>query len=189
MRGDTGLALSHIEILAASSGAPRAFVSGQPASCSVSLSHSGGVALVTLGTSGARQGCDLEVVEVRPASFELDYFTSGELDILNTPPRLSRALAVTIVWCLKESALKALEEGLRMDTRAAEVTHIEQPEGSNAWARASVHCPDTKRRFYGWWRVESGRVAAVTVEMVETTETADDSGDAARATPPTPLPC
>lgn len=158
-----GLAPSRIEILPRDSGAPYVLLNGHPCSCSISISHSAGRALVTLSAGGFRQGCDLEVIEPRPASFERDYFTLGELELLSCLRGRERALTATLVWCLKEGALKALGEGLRMDTREVAVTYVEEPGDSAGWSRASLRSRAAARTFAGWWRVEGEQVAAVVV--------------------------
>ena len=142
--------LSKIEIVADASGAPRAFISGRAAEVRISLSHRATVGACAVTSSIAALGCDLELVESRSESFLADYFTEQEHVMLALAGK-DRMRMAAVLWSAKESALKALGEGLRMDTRSVSVTRIENGE---SWSRLSVSC-DTGEVFQGWWREES----------------------------------
>ncbi len=119
--------LAAIEIRAASSGSPELLLSGRPAPIVVSLSHSAGVAICALASGRATAsdtslGCDVEAVELRSDAFIGDYFTASEQALTQQTPAEKRPLLVTVLWSAKESALKALREGLRLDTRSVEVS-------------------------------------------------------------------
>ena len=64
---------------------------------------------------------------------------------------------VTLVWSAKESMLKALRTGLRLDTRWVAV---DQPAaaGPGRWRPLTVRHPATGRAAHGWWRHDAGRV-------------------------------
>jgi phosphopantetheinyl transferase len=109
--------LSKIEIFPSRSGAPMVFVGHAPTRFAISLSHRCGKAVCALGPASARIGCDLELVENRDAVFVSDYFAIEEISMLNDAPEEKRALIITLLWSAKESALKALHLGLRLDTR------------------------------------------------------------------------
>jgi 4'-phosphopantetheinyl transferase len=110
--------LASIEIRPAPSGAPEVFVANQPADVSISLSHRGGVAACAMAQSGAVLGCDLELVEPRSEAFISDYFTPEEQALLAQADTADRFRLVALLWSAKESALKALHTGLRLDTRS-----------------------------------------------------------------------
>ncbi len=59
-----------------------------------------------------------------------------------------RDLAVAHVWSAKESALKALRQGLRLDTREVEVELSCSARGG--WQPQQVR--HATRTFEGWWR-------------------------------------
>src|SRR5690349_10301987 len=61
-----------VEIRAAASGAPLAFVAGERARVAISISHRGGVAVCAVAPGAMSLGCDLEVVEPRSAEFVTD---------------------------------------------------------------------------------------------------------------------
>ena len=62
-------------------------------------------------------GCDLEVIEPRSEEFVADYFTTEEQKMVSQAPIADRSKLLALLWSAKESALKALREGLRFDTR------------------------------------------------------------------------
>jgi len=173
------LSLANIEIRAMSSGAPEAFLFNRPASVSISLSHSSGAAICTIAPAGVSLGCDLELIEPRSDAFVTDYFTSNEQMLVEQSPANERHRLVTLVWSAKESALKALREGLRLDTNCLDVRPLETlPPGggewqdpcpislvdsaSEAWQPLRVLFRDRKI-FHGWWRAENQMVRSVVV--------------------------
>jgi 4'-phosphopantetheinyl transferase len=167
-------ALAKIEILAASSGAPEVFVQGQPADIAISLSHRDRAALCAVGSAGTSIGCDLEIIEPRGDEFLADYFTDNEKSLIARASVGARPLLLTLLWSGKESALKALHAGLRLDTRCMCVTPVDgwafpsaelaqdrgqlpestSPEG---WRPLQVRYSGG-RIFRGWWRLQDGLV-------------------------------
>lgn len=97
-------------------------------------------------------GCDLELIEPRSAAFVRDYFTPAERAYVSGQPAGARRdLAANLVWSAKESALKVLRTGLRLDTREVDVTVGEPAPEAGGWARLRV----TDRHgagLPGWWR-------------------------------------
>jgi 4'-phosphopantetheinyl transferase len=147
--------LAAIEIRPRPSGAPEALIQGRSARLSLSLSHADGVAFCALAPPGAALGCDVERVEPRSAAFCADYFTAEEQSAVARCPAQERDRVLTLLWSAKESALKALECGLRFDTRSV-----------TAGAGQLMDCPGEAWHplvaggaegliFRGWWR-ESG---------------------------------
>jgi 4'-phosphopantetheinyl transferase len=88
----------------------------------ISLSHCSGMALCVVADGGARVGCDLELIDAHSAAFLRDYFTAGERATVDRAPRESQSLLATLLWSAKESAVKALGIGLRLDPRCLEVS-------------------------------------------------------------------
>ena len=72
------LPASRIEILAAADGAPEAWLDGERAPVSVSLSHRGGRALAAVAAAPAVVGCDLELVEPRSGAFVREWLAPAE---------------------------------------------------------------------------------------------------------------
>jgi 4'-phosphopantetheinyl transferase len=151
-RGATSAAEPQIEIRAADTGAPRVLLDGQPAPLMISLSHSAGLALCTIAGAGVALGCDTELIEPRSRAFVADYFCDQERARLSATATAAQPCVATLTWSAKESALKALGEGLRLDTRSVVVTVPEWvPE--TRWRALSVRHTPSGRVFSGWWRV------------------------------------
>ena len=66
-------------------------------------------------------GCDLEIVEPRSDAFVADYFTAEEQEVVRQACPADRFALIALIWSAKESALKALQSGLRIDTRSLSV--------------------------------------------------------------------
>jgi 4'-phosphopantetheinyl transferase len=88
---------------------------------SISISHRSdwSVAGVALDP-GASLGIDLETIEPRGIEWCADYFVAHEMDAVRAAGK-ERDRVVATIWSAKESALKALGIGLRLDTRRIEV--------------------------------------------------------------------
>jgi len=156
-------ALHEVEILAAPDGAPEAFVTGRRAPLALSLSHRDDVAVCAVAPRGTALGCDIEAVEFRSAAFVADWFTEEEQAAVEASPLSSRTLVTTLIWSGKESALKALREGLRLDTRDV-VVHFDISPGHLArrWEPFTVAGPGGCC-FAGRWRGHLGHVFTVVV--------------------------
>lgn len=144
-------ALSAIEIVPADSGVPLAFVEGKPSSCAISISHSQGRGACATAPGNAALGCDVERIEQRSDAFLSDYFTPEEQDAVARSAAHDRAILHTLIWSAKESAMKTLGEGLRLDTRSLTVTRVGQPSPWSMWAPLAVRTADGNV-LEGWWR-------------------------------------
>lgn len=139
-----------VEVHATVGGAPEVLIEGAPVRCTISISHSSGVALCAISPAGAGVGCDLEVVEPRSPAFVETFFTEREQFRVGKAHEDERALLTTILWSAKESALKVLGVGLRFDTRSVEVNLLAgEPVGP--W-HTLVVTGGEGRALHGWWR-------------------------------------
>jgi 4'-phosphopantetheinyl transferase len=143
--------LAKIEIRAASSGAPEVLVRDQQTVVSVSLSHRSRRAVCVVARSVVALGCDVEEVEPRSEAFVADYFAAEEQELIAQSREAERSLAVALLWSAKESALKALHEGLRLDTRSVVVKPGEMSSPLCGWHSLEVQHTDGQI-FSGWWR-------------------------------------
>lgn len=153
-----------IEIRPADSGAPEVFINSQPAGVTISLSHRSGIAMCAVAPSGTDLGCDLEMIEPRSDAFVADYFTDEEQAFIAQASAVDRFRLLALLWSAKECALKALREGLRLDTRSVTVNlpecvwtsaHYEVVAGSSLhhhliWRPLEVRCT-SGQVFLGWW--------------------------------------
>ncbi len=155
-------ALQKIEVRPAPSGVPELFVNGRPAPVTISITHRAGIAACAIATHGAALGCDIEVIEPRGDTFVADYFTAHEQGLIADASTGDHPRLVALLWSAKESALKALRQGLREDTRDLAVTlqaqaHCSEPIG---WHPLQVRCAagDT---LNGWWQTTGELVRTV----------------------------
>ena len=140
--------LARLEIRPAPSGAPEAYINGVPAPMAISISHRDGTAMCTVAQKNLRLGCDLEVVESRTSAFVNDYFTLEEQQRIQQVPAAHRPYVTALLWSAKESALKALQEGLRRDTRSVSVI-LPEVYRSDHWSPLEVRSAEVM--FQGWW--------------------------------------
>jgi 4'-phosphopantetheinyl transferase len=161
---------TNMEICAAPDGAPEAFVGGHPAAVAISLSHSFGKAICVVAASNVHLGCDLEIVEPRSPAFVADYFTKTEQACIAQIPVEDRNRLVTLLWSAKESALKALRAGLRLDTRSVVVDPFLPSFDLDVWSPLNVRYVGQGRPegpvpgdhvFKGWWRTANSIVRTV----------------------------
>lgn len=141
--------MTQIEIRPASSGAPEVFLNDQASNCTISLSHSSGRAICAVVPTVVALGCDLEHIESHSNAFVSDYFTAEEQALIWRSPAADRPLLQALLWSAKESALKALHAGLRLDTRSAIVTIDDLSVTDHSWHALQVHTDD--KDFLGWW--------------------------------------
>ncbi len=145
-----GTALSRLEVLAASDGAPEPWLDGQALPLSLSLSHRAGWAACALGPPGEPVGVDLERVEPRSAAFVRDYFV--DIDRAWLREGHPDALVANLLWSAKEAALKVVRSGLRRDTRSVVVVRLDPAGADGAWARLAVDDRQERVLRHGWWR-------------------------------------
>jgi 4'-phosphopantetheinyl transferase len=144
------LALAELEVLADDSGAPQLH-SGSATPIALSLSHRAGWALAAVAPRDVALGCDLELVEPRSEAFLADYFTTSERAFVAADGPGDVAHRTTLVWCAKECALKALHEGLRLDTWSVELA-VRDGGQERGWWRVAARAAPVGPTFEGWWR-------------------------------------
>jgi 4'-phosphopantetheinyl transferase len=140
-----------MEIRPTSSGAPKAFFCDQPAAATISLSHRAGIAACAVAAPGVEVGCDLELVEPRSDAFAAEYFTVEEQAVIARGSAADRTRRLALLWSGKESALKALHEGLRLDVRSVIVSPGDMVFDLHDWNPMEVRHTD-RRIFCGWWQ-------------------------------------
>jgi 4'-phosphopantetheinyl transferase len=159
---DEILPLAEIEIRPAPSGAPEVFFGNDPAGITISLTHRDGIAACAVTGRKVLLGFDLEIVEPHSDAFITDYFTAEEQALLAHSD--DKNLLSALLWSAKESALKALHAGLRLDTRCLVV----RPSDCSApvppatrWNTLRVRYKSA-RVFNGWWQ-QAGKLVRTVV--------------------------
>lgn len=115
---DGDLSNEQICIRNETSGAPYAMIKGEKMQASLSISHRGNLASTAICLNpDISIGIDLEEIESKSRGFIEDYFTTTESDYVFALPQKQQALAASLLWSGREAILKALQTGLRYDTR------------------------------------------------------------------------
>jgi 4'-phosphopantetheinyl transferase len=153
--------LAKLEIRAESSGAPQVFAGNKPAAVTISLSHRSGIAMCAVARAGVELGCDLEMIEPRSDTFVADYFTVEEQERIARAGAADRSRLLALLWSGKESTLKALREGLRLDTRSVIVTPASVDR--DGWSPFEAHYTGG-RIFRGWWQRADNIVRTVVAD-------------------------
>ena len=142
------LPMHAISVRADPDGAPYLDVEGEGRlPMSLSISHRAERAFCALSPAASPSiGVDIEQVESYAAALVNDFFTVGEAARVWACPEPTRDTLVTVIWSAKEAVLKALREGLRMDTRRVEIGVVPGIEttpqsampGALPWARLPI---------------------------------------------------
>lgn len=145
--------LGAIELVPGTDGAPAVRIGNRPSLLGVSISHTDGRGLCTVASPGAAVGCDMEAVVEHSAAFVTDYFCADERKAFDHLPTTDDAMTVSLVWSAKESVLKLLHTGLRLDTRSVSIRLGEcfDEKASPVWHpfRAAY---ENGAIFRGWWQ-------------------------------------
>jgi 4'-phosphopantetheinyl transferase len=156
-------AFPDLEIRGTPSGAPAVFQANSPVPLVISISHRNGRACCAVADHGIELGCDLEWVEPRSPAFIADYLTPGEQHLVGDCSPANRPLLACLLWSAKESALKAMQAGLRVDTRLVVVEIPRILDGAllhpDTWRPIRVKVP--AREYHGWWAVSGQFVRTV----------------------------
>lgn len=107
-----------LSILNEDSGAPFVIWKGQRLEGSLSISHRSEYAVAAFCFDPESSiGIDLEEIEAKSSGFVEDYFTEPEARMVFALPIEEQALAASFLWSGREAIVKALQIGLRLDTR------------------------------------------------------------------------
>ncbi len=152
--------LSAIAIINAPDGAPQ--VADHPG-ISLTISHAGTRAAAATARADCPIGIDIEVIAPRTPAFVGDYFTPDEQQQVHLAPGYVRDTLVNAIWSAKESALKALRVGLRVDTRAVSCRFDPFASLPKTWTPLAVELDAARLgrglpALSGWWRTMRGYV-------------------------------
>jgi 4'-phosphopantetheinyl transferase len=157
--------MQRVSVLRSAQGVPQVWVSAEnPFPVSLSLSHREGWAACALALApDLALGIDLETIEPRPRSFVEDFFTPEEQAFLHRLPVTQSAFAVTLIWSLKEAALKALRVGLSWDTRRVNVHLPSALPSDSSWRGAAITVRGIHASWHAWWCVVGQKVLTLAV--------------------------
>lgn len=138
---------------------------------SLSISHAGDLAFCAVSLdANTPLGCDVEQIVPRSDSFIADYFTTAEQALIEQAPAGQRDALVNAVWSGKEAALKALELGLRVDTRA--VTCLPEHGRAQGWRPLTIAFDPTRLpipapHLTGRWRIQGRYVICIAAPNID----------------------
>lgn len=163
LAGD-GHVLPSLTILAAPDGAPEARSGDAALPVTLSLSHSEGRAVCAAVPGRIALGVDVERIAPRGDGLATDFFTAEEQALVRAAPAERRPLLVNLIWSAKESALKALRDGLRRDTRDIAVDlgapELRRAGPSSSWTPLAARS-SCGLHFAGWLRHDDRFVTTV----------------------------
>jgi 4'-phosphopantetheinyl transferase len=145
---------AQVSVLNTLSGAPYfADANGMALPLALSLSHRAGWAACAVTDSpGLSIGIDLECIEPRADSFMETFFTVEEIATTRSFNGVQRDVWITLVWSMKEAALKALRQGLRLDTRSIQIQPTDSITGeATDWQSIGVQCSQTAPAHWSTW--------------------------------------
>jgi len=160
-----------MEIRPAATGTPEVFFGDLAASVTISISHRSGRAICAVAMAGVEIGCDLEIVEPRSDAFVADYLAIEEQQLVASAAAADRDRLLALLWSAKESTLKALGAGLRLDTRCVIVNPFVESFDFISWNplqvrhtggrdtgdhsagdRCTLDRSTEDQVFHGWWQ-------------------------------------
>ncbi|MBT8221233.1 MAG: 4'-phosphopantetheinyl transferase superfamily protein [Bacteroidia bacterium] len=144
------LNLNDISITNTKDGAPEAFCNDSLLPISISLSHSHSLGFCVVCDHPIQLGCDLELMESRSDLFINDYFNPTERAIIRKGSAQHPKLWATLLWSAKESTLKALKTGLKIDTRLINIQEVSN--GNDHWNPFKAFSSEQEAGFYGFWK-------------------------------------
>jgi 4'-phosphopantetheinyl transferase len=160
LSAELGVPPGRIEIRAADDGAPDAFVDGDRAEVSLSVSHRDGLAVAAASPLPTTVGIDLETVETRSDAFVREWLAAEEQAQLPSAGA-ARDVQVLCCWTAKEASAKVLREGLRLDVRDAVV--VARPSAPG-WSPLEVIWRTEDIAHSGWWRRDDTTVVVVVTD-------------------------
>ena len=167
--GMENVPFNQITIANSTAGAPYVCTADKILPVQLSISHRERCAAAAVSlNAGISQGIDLEWVEDHPPSFYEDFFTADEVRSLGEYAAEQRAWAGSLTWSAKEAVLKALGQGLRMDTRAVEVLRIAENR-VDGWGEIELRVANiNKERWFGFWRNQGQYIITLAVRGAKT---------------------
>lgn len=154
-----------LAILRGPNGAPEMTFEDPVPACSLSISHRGGHAIAVVTPGKVAIGCDIELIEPRSPAFLSDYFLEKELETLSKVPGGQKDLYANLIWCVKESVMKATGEGMRLHPRKI-LVEIPEPVSLEGWNPAYAQVDSRAASFKGEWGREGDSVFSYVSEGV-----------------------
>lgn len=135
------------------SGAPFVMWNDQRLEGSLSISHRSEYAVAAFCFDPEISiGMDLEEIEAKSHGFVEDYFTEPEGRMVFALSLEEQALAASLLWSGREAIVKALQIGLRIDTRQI-AFKLPSLKSNEDWQSVEIlQCPSEGKNLKLFWR-------------------------------------
>ncbi|PKO08646.1 MAG: hypothetical protein CVU40_14410 [Chloroflexi bacterium HGW-Chloroflexi-2] len=147
------------------SGAPFVMWNNQRMEGSLSISHRAEKAISAFCFDPEISiGIDLEEIEAKSRGFVEDYFTEPEARMVLALPIGEQALTASLLWSGREAIVKALQIGLRIDTRqiALKPPPLSSPE---EWKPLEIlQCPPEGKNLKLFWRKSNHSLVTLAIK-------------------------
>ena len=148
------------------SGAPFVMWNNQRMEGSLSISHRAEKAISAFCFDPEISiGIDLEEIEAKSRGFVEDYFTEPEARMVLALPIEKQALAASLLWSGREAIVKALQIGLRIDTR--QIALKPPPLSSHEeWKPLEIlQCPPEGKNLKLFWRKSNHSLVTLAIKL------------------------
>ena len=160
------LPFRELSILNEESGAPFVIWKDQRLGGSLSISHRSDCAIAAFCFDPELSiGIDLEEIEAKSRGFVEDYFTESEARMVLALPIEKQALAASLLWSGREAIVKALQIGLRIDTR--QIALKPPPLSSHEeWKPLEIlQCPPEGKNLKLFWRKSNHSLVTLAIKL------------------------
>lgn len=153
LSGSDSIPFSDLSIFNEDSGAPFVMWNDQRLGGCVSISHRSENAIAAFCFDPEISiGIDLEEIEAKPRGFVEDYFTEPEAGIVFSLSIEDQALAASLLWSGREAIVKALQIGLRIDTRQIALDLPPLTSHENWQPVEILQCPAEGKNMKLFWQ-------------------------------------
>jgi phosphopantetheinyl transferase len=160
------LPFRELSILNEDSGAPFVIWRDQRLAGSLSISHRSDCAITAFCFDPEISiGIDLEAIEAKSLGFVEDYFTEPEVHMVLTLPKEEQALAASLLWSGREAIVKALQIGLRVDTRQI-AFNLPSLKFNEDWQPIEIlECPAECKYLKLFWRKLNHSLVTLAIKL------------------------
>jgi len=159
------LSFRELSIFNEDSGAPFVIWKDQRLEGSLSISHRSDCAIAAFCFDPELSiGIDLEEIEAKSRGFVEDYFTESEARMVLALPIEEQALAASLLWSCREAIVKALQIGLRLDTRQI-AFNLPSLKSNEDWQPIEIlECPSEAKNLKLFWRKLNGALITLAIK-------------------------
>jgi len=148
------------------SGVPFVMWNDQRLEGSLSISHRGENAVAAFCFDpDISIGIDLEEIEAKSRGFVEDYFTESEAETVLALSIEEQALAASLLWSGREAIVKALQIGLRIDTRQIALKPLPLSSHEDWQPLEILQCPSEGKNLKLFWRKSNHSLVTLAIKL------------------------